>query len=74
MHVGTELDEMAVSEALYRSSIRLGLARSNSCKFYSKLINFVILCTISVQMPGLTTETEHITENDLERFHRRLYV
>ena len=43
---------MAVSEAPCRSSIRLGLARSNNCKFYSKLINFVILCTISVQIPG----------------------
>ena len=29
---------MAVSEAPCRSSIRLGLARSNNCKFYSKLI------------------------------------
>ena len=61
---------MAVSEAPCRSSIRLGLACSNSCKFYSKLI-CNSLCNFGTNT-GLATVTEHITENDLERFRRRL--
>ena len=61
---------MAVSEAPCRSSIQLGLARSNSCKFYSKLI-CNSLCNFGTNT-SLATVTEHITKNDLERFHRRL--
>ena len=61
---------MAVSEAPCRSSIRLGLACSNSCKFYSNLI-CNSLCNFHTNT-GLATVTEHITENDLERFRRRL--
>ena len=56
---------MAVSEAPCRSLIRLGLACSNSCKVYSKLI-CNSLCNFSTST-GLTTVTEHLTENDLDK-------
>ena len=61
---------MAVSEVSCHSSIRLGLAHSNSCKFYSKLI-CNSLCNFGTNT-GLVTVNEHITENNLEKFRRRL--
>ena len=61
---------MAFSEVPCHSSIRLGLAHSNSCKFCSKLI-YNSLCNFGTNT-GLATVTERITENDLERFRCRL--